>query len=205
MSAMLNRILSHLSLVVFLLCVFTGSAQAQNKEQEIRTMLEQRDQEIKRVLGNNDTFTQQQRDQLKNLINGVIDFEAMGKTALGPHWNDLSAEQRKEFIDVFSEIVRSQSLADLDIYRTNVEYKNITVNGNSARVETSVTYKDVPTRVDYVLGYRNNEWRVDDIILDDVSTAEGYARSFQSVVRKKGFDSLMASLRKKLDRVSSSS
>ena len=35
----------------------------------------------------------------------------------------------------------------------------------------------------------------------DVSTTAGYARSFQAVVRKRGFDTLMKSLDKKLEQV----
>lgn len=198
---MLNKMLSQFVIVLLLLGVFVAPAVAQNQEQAIRTLLEQRDRELKTVLGNKSTFTQQQREQLKDLINGIIDFEAMGQAALGPHWSNLTPAQREEFVEVFSEIVRSQSLADLGIYQTPVVYKDITVKDNKALVVTEVTYKDVPTRVDYVMGFRNNQWRVEDIILDEVSTAEGYARSFQSVVRKRGFDSLMTSLNKKLDRV----
>jgi len=37
-----------------------------------------------------------------------------------------------------------------------------------------------------------------------VSTAESYARSFQTVVRKRGFEALMTSLRKKRNEVTTS-
>jgi phospholipid transport system substrate-binding protein len=53
------------------------------------------------------------------------------------------------------------------------------------------------------LNRKDGEWRVVDIVLDDVSTAEGYARSFQTVIRKRGFDALMTSLNKKLDSMTS--
>ena len=39
-----------------------------------------------------------------------------------------------------------------------------------------------------------------DIILDEVSTVKGYARSFQSVIRKKGFDDLMERLENRLEK-----
>lgn len=150
------------------------------------------------MLGDKSSFTQQQRDKLKTVINDGIDFEAMGRTALGPFWTDLTTAQRKEFVNVFGQIVRNQSLSNLDVYRSKVTYKNVEVDGNEARAVTTTVYKDVPTEVVYVLGKKNNEWLVQDIILDDVSTAEGYARSFQTVVRKKGFSALMESLNKKL-------
>lgn len=165
----------------------------------MRRFLEQRDREIKNVLGDRETFTDEQREQLKNVINDGIDFAAMGRVALGSFWADPAPAQREEFVDVFSRIVRNQSLSDLDVYRSVITYGNITANDTLAYVTTTTVYKDIPTKVEYVLGRTSQQWRVRDIILDDVSTAEGYARSFQSVVRKRGFDSLMNSLRKKLD------
>lgn len=199
---MLNRTFPILLAAVLMLGVAV-QAQAQDRAREIRQLLEQRDRQIKTLLGDKKTLTDKQRDELKVVINDGIDFEAMGRQALGEHWNPLSAAQRKAFVDVFSEIVRNQSLSNLDVYRAKVTYDKIDVKANTARVKTTTLYKDVPTRVDYVMGLTKEGWRVQDIVLDDVSTAEGYARSFQTVVRKRGFDALMTSLQKKLAKSSS--
>ena len=74
------------------------------------------------------------------------------------------------------------------------------MTGESARVITTTTYKDVPTKVEYLLVYSQEKWLATDVILDGVGTVEGYSRSFQSVIRKRGFDSLMNSLNKRLER-----
>lgn len=177
--------------------------QAQSPDQEIQQMLEQRDREIKSILQGDTSFTAQQREELKTLINGVIDFRAMGQHALGPFWSDLSDAQRTEFVDVFQTIVRAQSLADLEVYNSKVTYDQIDVEGDSAFVQTTTDYKGTSANVEYVLQRENGEWLAQDIIVDDVSTAQSYARSFQTVVRKKGFDALMNSLRKKRDQIAS--
>ena len=168
---------------------------------EIRQMLEQRDQEIKSILGEGDDYTAEQRAQLKELVNGVIDFRVMGQRALGPHWEDLGEEQRDEFVSVFREVVRAQSMSDLGVYSSAVTYDQIDVQRDSAFARTQTKYEGRTTPVEYVLERRGEEWRAEDIIIDGVSTVEGYARSFQTVVRKRGFDSLMKSLRKKRDEV----
>mgnify|MGYP006423552085 CR=1 FL=1 len=178
-------------------------AQAQDAaEQEIRTMLESRDQQIKSILGGDtSSFTDRQRDELKTLINGVIDFRSMGQVALGPFWDDLNDSQQAEFVNVFQDIVRAQSLADLEVYNSRVTYDKITVSGDSAYVETQTEYKDTQTPVIYDLQKQDSTWVAEDIVVDGVSTAESYARSFQTVVRKRGFDALMTSLKKKRDQV----
>lgn len=202
----MNKVFHGLLSALLLTFALVGPAQAQNREQAIRQLLEQRDREIKQLLGDKATFTAQQRDQLKDLINGVIDFRAMGRLALGPYWDDLTAAQRTEFVDIFSEIVRSQSLSDLDVYRSKVTYDAIEVEGDSAFVRTTTVYKEVPAQVAYVLGYTDEHgWQAHDIILDEVSTVDGYARSFQTMIRKRGFETLMDRLQKKLDSMETSS
>jgi phospholipid transport system substrate-binding protein len=178
-------------------------AQGQATQQEIRTMLENRDQQIKEILRGTDDYTTEQREELKTLINGVIDFRAMGQVALGPFWEDLSEAEQGEFIDVFRDIVRAQSLSDLEVYNSRVTFDEITVEGDSAYVRTTTEYQGTKTPVEYILEREGDEWLAEDIVVDGVSTAEGYARSFQTVVRKRGFDALMTSLKKKREQVQS--
>jgi phospholipid transport system substrate-binding protein len=196
-------------------------AAAQSPSAEIRQMLEQRDQQIKRILqGDTENFSPAQREELKTLINGLIDFRAMGQQALGPFWSDLSTEQRDEFVDVFRTIVRAQSMGDLEVYNSEVTYDQIDVSGDSAFVRTVTIYEGQRTPVEYVLKRADGaassgasdagtgvdtDWRATDIIVDGVSTAESYARSFRSVVRKRGFETLMESLRKKEQEVTAAS
>ncbi len=187
---------------VFFLFLASPLRVAFAQEDAVRQLLLDRDKQIKALLGDKTELTAAESDNLKQLVNGQIDFEHMARTALGPQWDPLTPEQRTEFVKVFSEIVKGQSLADLDIYRLKMTIGKISIAGDSAHVETSTIYKEKPMQVAYALGFRGNEWRVDDIILDGVSTTEGYARSFQTYVRKRGFDALMASLQKKLDKMS---
>jgi len=191
---------SALIAAVLLLSVGVTPAQAQGESTtaaEIRQMLENRDQQIKSILGGTDDYTAEQRAELKELINGVIDFRVMGQRALGSHWDELAPKQRDDFVSVFSDVVRAQSMGDLGVYNSAVTYDQIEVQGDSAFARTQTRYEGRTTPVEYVLERREGEWRAEDIIVDGVSTAEGYARSFQTVVRQRGFDRLMESLRKK--------
>ena len=195
---------SALIAAVLLLSAGVTPAQAQGESTtaaEIRQMLENRDQQIKSILSGTDDYTAEQRAELKKLINGVIDFRVMGQRALGSHWDELPPEQRDEFVSVFSDVVRAQSMSDLGVYNSAVTYDQIEVQGDSAFARTQTRYEGRTTPVEYVLERREGEWRAEDIVVDGVSTAEGYARSFQTVVRQRGFDRLMESLRKKRDEV----
>jgi len=178
---------------------------AQTASEEIKQMLESRDAEIKEILGpEGKEYTQDQRDRLKDIINGVIDFEAMASYALGDTYNELSEEERNEFVSLFSTIVRDNSLNKLDIYRADVSYEKINVTDGNARVETIAQLEDVRTPVYYEMEKEESEWVITDMIIDDVSTAESYNRQFQSIIRKRGYDALKQSLEKRAARVPTS-
>ena len=108
-------------LLLLITLLGSNSLYAQNADQQIKDLLESRDDQIKELMGPEGTeYTDDQRAELKTIINGIINFEAMAKEALDETYNTISEEQRNEFVDLFSTIVRDQSLNKLDIYRAKV-------------------------------------------------------------------------------------
>ncbi len=174
---------------------------AQKESADIKNLLEQRDDQIKELVGPKGTeYTQEQRNQLKDIINGIVDYRAMARYALQETYDSLSEEEKAEFIDVFSTVIRNHSLNNLDIYRADVKYENIDVNDDSAVVNTLAQLERVRTPVTYNMHYEaeSGEWVVTDIIIDDVSTAGSYRRQFQNIIQKKGYAYLLDTLEKKV-------
>lgn len=194
---MLHRLLPLLALVALL------AAPATAQSGEIEQMLRERDAEIKAILGDG-APSGAQRDRLRDVVNDVIDFEAMAKAALGPYWSDLTAAQRADFVEAFGGVVRAQSLADLDLYRARVTYGAVDVNGSTAVAQTSARSGNVDAAVVYDLAKKGDTWFVTDIRIDGVSTVDGYANSFQRVMKRQGveagYDRLMTSLQRRLER-----
>lgn len=201
----MKKVIGYIFLGIFMISVsgLVSLTHAQKSEQAIKQLMEERDQEIKTLLGPEGTeYTQQQRQELKDIINGVINYSAMAEYALQDTWGEISEEERREFIDLFSTIIRDQSLNKLDIYRSEVTYRSIDINGNDAVVNTMATRQNVRTPVIYEMHYNTDggQWVVTNFSIDDVSTADSYRRQFQDIIRKEGFDSLMETLRKRAGR-----
>ncbi|MEO1023803.1 MAG: ABC transporter substrate-binding protein, partial [Bacteroidota bacterium] len=57
--------------------------------------------------------------------------------------------------------------------------------------------EDVRTPVSYEMEYKNSEWVITDMTIDDVSTAESYNKQFQRIIKRRGFEPLLKSLRKR--------
>lgn len=195
--------LKKITILLFTVLIFASGVFAQNGEEEIRTMLDERDNEIKELLGpSGSDYTPEQRSSLKDIINDIIDFRSMGEYALGNTFNEISEEEKEEFLELFATIIRDQSLNQLDIYRADVTYDEITVEGSSAHVRTTAQLENVRTPVSYDMENRDGKWIITDMTIDNVSTAESYHRQFQSIIRERGFDKLLESLRNRASRSS---
>ncbi|HLR77252.1 MAG TPA: ABC transporter substrate-binding protein [Balneolaceae bacterium] len=192
-------------LVIFALAangMFTDT-HAQKSKEDIRQMLDKRNEEIKELLGpKGKDYSAEQREQLKDIINDVIDYKAMAKFALQDTWNTLDEQEREDFVELFSKIVRDHSLTNLDIYRAKVTYESIQVEGDNAVVVTMATLDRVRTPVTYDLFFKDDlgKWVVTDLIIDNVSTAKSYKRQFQDIIRDKGYDYLLKTLRDRAKR-----
>lgn len=190
-------------LILFLSVITFSAVHAQDGEQEIRQLLDERDTQIKELLGpKGNEYTQEQRNEIKDIVNDVIDFRAMAAEALGKTFEEITNEEREEFVSLFATIIRDNSLNRLDIYRAEVEYNEVEVTNGSAKVETIARLDNVRTPVDYELEKKEGEWVVTDLIIDEVSTAESYNRQFQSIIRQRGFDALLNNLRRRAERAS---
>jgi len=176
-------------------------AQPSQAAEDVRKLMESRDFQIKQLLGaEGSEYSSNQRDELKDIVNGIIDFTEMAKTALEVTYDTISVEDRTEFVQLFSSIIRDQSLANLDIYRASVSYERIDGTTDSMYIETLAEWDNIRTPVHYIMSKNSGEWRIEDMSIDDVFTAESYNRQFQRIIRSRGFDYLMSTLRKRAER-----
>lgn len=188
------------TLLITLFLSLSVSAQA-GAEREVQRILEERDQQIKELLGPEDSdFSEQQLQELRLIVNDMMDYGAMARFALADTFDELQTEQQNEFIDLFARIIRDQSLSQLDIYRARVEYDNIEVQDNKATVSTTAVMDDNRIAVVYRMQRKQDQWVITDMSIDDAWTAESYRRSFQNIIRRRGFDALMDNLRRRAEQ-----
>lgn len=177
---------------VLLPLVFAASAQAATATEALKA----RDAEIRAALPKEGTEpTPATRKRLENILTRAIDLEAMAKSALGSTWAQTSPAKRKKFLDAFTNRFRKATGEQLDQYRsTRVKYMPEQSADGDTLVPTEVTIKDEPTRIDYRMHEEGGEWRIVDIVVDEVSTVENYRASFNRIVKKEGMDGLIARL-----------
>ncbi|HEX8438207.1 ABC transporter substrate-binding protein [Archangium sp.] len=139
-------------------------------------------------------------EQLTKVVERFVDFGELSKRALGKQWDKLTAAQRKDFTATMEGLLRaSYAQKALGQGKAQVQYGKETIEGNEASVATTVKVQQDELPVEYKLFRADGkgEWRIYDIVTDEVSLLETYQGQFRKLIADKGFDGLLTTLKTK--------
>jgi phospholipid transport system substrate-binding protein len=180
--------------------LFLSLALAAAEASTATSALKARDAEIRAAVpAKGAQLTPAARQKLESILTRAIDLEGVARAALGKNWDDATPAQRKKFLDAFKQRFRRATADQFsDDYRgTEVKYLPESAGEEGAvKVPTEVTIKGEPTHIDYLMRRSGGDWRIVDIVVDDVSTVDNYRSSFGRIVKKEGMDGLIARLNK---------
>ncbi len=160
-------------------------------------IIKKKDAELQKML--RDKAASKQTDRLKVLINGIFDFEELGKRALGPDtWKTMTPDQQKRFVKAFREMVENASVKKLEAYESDSStYEAPEITNGKASVTAHVWNKGTESVVTYKLLAEDSTWKAWDLIIDDLSTARNYGEQFKKILQTSNIDGLIAKLEKK--------
>ena len=143
---------------------------------------------------------EERRAKLEEIIGGRFDYEEMAKRTLPTQWKTLSADQQKDFVELFQQFLANSYAGNVDGYSgEQVEYGKERQKGDFAEVQTKVVSPKVQIPLDYRLLKKNGEWRVYDVVIDGVSLMKNYRGQFARIIDSASFDALLEKLRAKTD------
>ncbi|MBT3195218.1 MAG: ABC transporter substrate-binding protein [Candidatus Ruthia sp.] len=133
-----------------------------------------------------------------------IAMDVSTELALKKHWKNLNDQQKHIFQQYISQSLMKDyagilgSYEKLDSVSISVDPK-VKRKDNKAIVELFITLNDDPKPIKISLKMiRSNQWKVYDVVFSGVSLVKNYAAQFNSHIRRKGIDSLIAKTVKKL-------
>jgi phospholipid transport system substrate-binding protein len=140
----------------------------------------------------------QRREKLRQVINPRFDFEEMSKRSLGTYWKEITPEQQKDFIQVFSDLLARTYLSKIETVQEGmVKFDGEKVDFPRAMVKTIVKYKGDNFPLDYKLLNQDGSWKVYDVVIENIGLVSNYRNEFAGIIRKESFDGLMKRLREK--------
>jgi phospholipid transport system substrate-binding protein len=145
------------------------------------------------------TNRDQRRQQLRDTIYPRFDFSEMAKRSLGQHWSRRSPQEQQEFVKLFIPLLESSYVDKIESYNgEKVLYTREQVDGDNAEVFTKVlTKKGEEFSINYKLHRVGNEWKVYDVVIEDISLVNNYRSQFNRILANASFDELMKKLQQK--------
>jgi phospholipid transport system substrate-binding protein len=142
----------------------------------------------------------ERREELRKVLYSRFDFTEMAKSALGPHWQRRSPEEQKEFVELFTSLLEGAYLDKIESYNgEKVQYLNETVDNDYAEVDTKIVDNHgQPFSVNYRLRNGGGDWKVYDVVLENVSLVNNYRSQFNRVLAKSSFEELRKTMKEKL-------
>jgi len=140
------------------------------------------------------------RAELRKTIFPRFDFEEMAKRSLGAEWRRRTPAEQKEFVDLFTELLKNSYIESIESYRGNkVVYGRESQDGDYAEVNTSITNPNGEEfAIDYRLTIRVSEWKVYDVIVENISIVNNYRAQFRRILQRSSFADLLQTIRDKV-------
>lgn len=138
------------------------------------------------------------RDKMRAIIEPKFDFQEMAKRSLGVNWKSITAEERQEFVDLFSGMLSRTYIGRIEkVQEDMVEIRSETLRHPRALVKTIVTFDGGKFPLDYKLIYADDGWKVYDVVIENIGLISNYRNEFAGIIRKETFQGLLARLREK--------
>jgi phospholipid transport system substrate-binding protein len=120
-----------------------------------------------------------------------FDFEEMSKRVLGREWQNLNAEQRATFVDLFTTLLQWAYIGKIEEYSgQSVQFKDQRVRGNRAEVQTLLVDAQRTIPVSYIMVLKGDQWMTYDVVVEGVSLVRNYMEQFREILRKEDFSYL---------------
>jgi phospholipid transport system substrate-binding protein len=141
---------------------------------------------------------EERRHLLEEVVSARFDYTEMSRRALGAPWNQLTDEQKQEFVDLFRKLLTNTYADRIETYSgEGVQYLNERTEKEYAEVRTKVLSGKTEIPLDYRLINKGDNWRVYDVVVDGVSLVNNYRGQFTKILRASSYSDLVDQLRKK--------
>ncbi|MBI4848860.1 MAG: ABC transporter substrate-binding protein [Nitrospirae bacterium] len=147
---------------------------------------------------------QERRSRIKALISDRFDFEEMSQRSLARHWSERSPEEKKEFVNLFSELLRSSYIGKIESYTDEkITYGKETLKGDGkyAGVDTTIVTKNVNIPIEYRLMLKEDKWWVYDVVIEGVSFISTYRSQYNQIIVNESYSGLLKKMKSKLDEI----
>jgi phospholipid transport system substrate-binding protein len=123
----------------------------------------------------------------------------MARRALGPEWRRHTPEEQKEFVKLFTDLLEQAYLKQIESYKDQkVRYQKYREDSSYAQVDTKIVdHKGQEFSVNYRLHNMNGDWKVYDVVVEEISLVNNYRAQFSRVLASSSYQELVHRMKDK--------
>lgn len=137
------------------------------------------------------------------IFDEMLDYAALSEASLGKEWAARSDAEKAEFSGLLKQLVHKAYEKNLKkTLNFNIEYVAEETKGEAIIVKTKAVSKtnarEEPIEIAFKMTQVKGEWRVADIITEEVSLVSSYRSQFTKIIKKDGFPVLITKMKDKI-------
>ena len=194
-----NRITNFLGPWLLILVLLSGSAAAGLPTEQIKATVDKallvlKDPKLKAA-----AKLKERREQLKQILFARFDFSEMAKRSLGANWRRRTPQEQEEFVRLFTDVLERAYADIIESYSDEkIIYLHERVDAGFADVNSKIiTGKGQEYTLNYKAHFVGNEWKVYDVVAENVSLVNNYRSQFTRVISKDSYQELVRRLKDK--------
>lgn len=170
--------------------------------------LRQRNDEVTRILRREATTEEaraQRSREVTRILSDLLDYQELSRRALGPHWEQRTESERREFVELLRQLVERNYEANLErVLDYEIDYVSETTGSEgtvvATRARSRTERRQPPVEIVYTLHLQGSSWRVFDVVTDGVSLVRNYRSQFHRIIGEHGWAELIRRMRDRLAR-----
>ena len=130
------------------------------------------------------------------LVLGRFDFSEMTKRALARHWVALAPAEQREFVTAFTQkllVAYGRTVRASGDER--IKFQDEMIDGSDAKVKTKVLSGGDELAIDYRLHVIDGQWKVYDMVIDNISIVDNYRAQFDRVISRSSVKDLLQKMK----------
>ena len=142
------------------------------------------------------------KEKIRSISEKMFEFDELSRRTLGQNWNKLSPDQQEEFTVLYRSLLED-AYADKIMSYTNEKVlfkKEITLSEKTVEVQSTIVTKTSEIPINYRVIEKGGEWKVYDVVIENVSLVSNYRSQFREILANKTPGALLEILRKKVGK-----
>ena len=196
MKRFLSNFFCNIFPICFLISILVFSYRETQSESKVLTGVNELHESLIKI--SNKTINGDNLALIDDVIKNSYDLEKMGRMIIGVDWKQMDTNTQKEFINVFKRFISVNYLRRFNkINELSFEHQTVKVIEDKFKLaKVILTADNEKIKIDYLLGFKNEKWKIFDVLLDgSISEIATKKSDFKKIIREEGVGGLLKHLR----------